>query len=109
MGGDQFQCFLGLAQVRLDPFAYTHLMNEHPTEQPHAHQHQGNDEAGAERGLVPARENGFGGRRGGDHQRIRLQLSVTVQARHAIDDGREHRIAGGGQWQELLENLALGQ
>ncbi|MNZ76492.1 hypothetical protein D3C78_949990 [compost metagenome] len=109
MGGDQLQRLLGPAQIRLDSLADTHLMQEHPPEQPHAHQHQGNDETGAKRRVVPARENGLRGRRRGDHQRIPLQLSVTVHACHTVDDGREHRIAGGGQRQELLEDLALGQ
>ncbi|MNI34832.1 hypothetical protein D3C73_888330 [compost metagenome] len=109
VGGDQLQRLLCPAQIRLDPLANTHLMQEHPPEQPHAQQYQGNNETGAKRRVVPARENGFRGRRRRDHQRIRLQLSVTVKACHTIDDGCEHRIAGAGQWQGLLENLALGQ
>ncbi|MNT10419.1 hypothetical protein D3C72_1452500 [compost metagenome] len=109
MGGDQLQRFLRATQIRLDPFADPHLLNEHPTEQPHTQQYQGNDEAGAKRGVVPAGENGIQGRCRRNHQRIRFQLSIAVEALDTINHGSERRMAGGRQRQELLEDIALRQ
>jgi len=43
------------------------------------------------------------------HQRISLQLSIAVQAGHAIDDRGDHGVAGRGLGQVLAEDLATSQ
>src|SRR3546814_16709952 len=48
MGSNQLQRFLGLAQVRFDPFAVAHLAHEYPAEQADTQYHHRHDETGFE-------------------------------------------------------------